>query len=321
MSLIAWIVAPAWIVSGVVIYQLYSKSRAITGEHEIVVLEEEKIQPPQGTRVMVSVANPRNALQLVRNTYKVCDAKNAHVELLHMVPVPDQVPLADAEKYMSAGREGIMEAMLYLENFFTISTTLRYCRNIARGIVSAVRQKKVDMLILGWHGRPRHQLFSLGSTIDPIIERSPCNVVIFKDCGDKDFKNVLVPIGGGRNSLFAMEIASILVDKDVGEMTALSIDTGKHLFDAEEFVKTNLDMFHIPPQRIHVKTVENHHVADAIINEADEYDLVVLGTTRESMIYQISHQTVPERVARECDKPLVVVKASGGIRSWIKRWF
>ena len=321
MSIIAWMIAPAWILSGLAVYWFYSKSRVLTSSDEIIVLEEEKPVASDAYRVMVSVANPRNALQLVRNTYKVCGAKQAQLELLHMVPVPDQVALSDAERYMSEGREGIMEAMLYLDNFFSISTTFRYCRNIARGIVSAVREKNVDMLILGWHGKPRHSLFTLGSTLDPIIERSPCNVVIFKDCGDKDFKRVLVPIAGGRNSAFALEIAAIIATSSDSEIVALAIDSGRGPFDAQTFVNNQTDISEKLRNRIKIKTITATQVAKAIVTEAADYDVIILGTSREPLIYQISHNTVPEQVATLCDKPLVVVKASGGIRSWFKRWF
>ena len=44
------------------------------------------------------------------------------------------------------------------------------------------REKNVDLLIMGWHGRARSRRFTLGSTVDPIIERVPCNVVILKNC-------------------------------------------------------------------------------------------------------------------------------------------
>ena len=44
MSPIAWIIAPAWIILGFTIYHVYSKSRAITTEDEILVLDEQKLQ-------------------------------------------------------------------------------------------------------------------------------------------------------------------------------------------------------------------------------------------------------------------------------------
>ena len=109
-STVAWIIGPAWVLAGVLVYNLYSRSRAAPAEHEISILEEADAPPGEGYRIMVSVANPENALEMVQNTYKLCGAKDARVELLHMVPVPPQVPLADAEKYMLEGKEGILEA-------------------------------------------------------------------------------------------------------------------------------------------------------------------------------------------------------------------
>jgi nucleotide-binding universal stress UspA family protein len=215
MSWIAWIVAPAWITVGMVIYLTYSKPRALATADEIMVFEEQEAPKTDQYRVMVPVANPSNAVELVRNTYRICGAKDARVEVLHMVPVPDQVPLSDAGRYMLEGKEAILEAMLSLGPSFSVSTTLRYCRNIARGIVSAVRQKKVNMLIMGWHGRTSAQTFTLGSTVDPIIERAPCNVVLLKECGgNRQFNRVLVPLAGGPNGALALEVASILADED-----------------------------------------------------------------------------------------------------------
>jgi len=182
-SWIAWAIALVWVPAGAVIYLIYSRTRVATAEHEIRVLEEARAPEAGGYRIMVAVANPDSALELVRNTYKLCGAKEARVELLHMVPVPDQVPLADAGRHMLEGKEAIVETMLYLAPQFAISTTIRYCRNVARGIVSAVREKRIDLLIMGWHGRARSRGFNLGSTLDPVIERVPCNVLILKECG------------------------------------------------------------------------------------------------------------------------------------------
>ena len=282
---------------------------------------EEK-QAPAGDeyRIMVSVANPENALQLVRNTHRLCSAKNGRIELLHMVPVPDQVPLTDADKYMRDGRIGIVEAMLYLAPLFPVSTTLRYCRNIARGIVSAVREKRINMLIMGWHGEPGPHAFNLGSTVDPVIERSPCNVVVMKDCGNRKFERVLVPVAGGPNGAFALEIASILADTGNGRITAFSASNPDRPFDVKRFVEDNRYRLHLSVDRVETKTVDSRHVVDAILEEADRHDLVVMGCTREPLLYQVVRTTIPEIVAQRCHKPLVTVKASGGIRSWLRRW-
>lgn len=321
MSLLAWIVAPLWIAAGVIIYFLYSRSHAVATADEIRVLEEQPAPPGDEYRVMVAVANPASAVGLVRNTYKLCQAKKARVELLHMVAVPDQVPLTDADPYLLEGQESIVEAMLYLVPRFPLSTALRYCRNVGRGIVNAVREKDIDMLILGWTGRPKTHAFTLGSTIDPVMERTPCNVVIFKECGgDRRFRNVLVPLGGGPNGAFALEVATILAEKEDGRVVAMTVGAEEMSFDLKGFVQEQSGRLHLPPDRIETKLVQAPNVVDAILAEAEDHDLVVIGGTREPLLRHLGRLSVPETVARECPKPLVVVKASGGIRSWIKRW-
>ncbi|MFW5782217.1 MAG: amino acid permease, partial [Candidatus Muiribacteriaceae bacterium] len=208
MSLVAWIVAPVWILSGVFIFNFYSKSRAVVTEDEIQILEEEKEdeQIHGKSHVMIPVANPKNAIELVKSSQVLCRDEDTTFEILHMVEVPPQTPLRDADKYMMEGREGIVEAMLYLAPIFPVNTTIRYCRNIARGIRSAIREKKVELLVIGWANRKRHQsMFRMGSTIDPLLENSPCDIAIMRTSNsDRPYNKVLVPVSGGPNSALAL---------------------------------------------------------------------------------------------------------------------
>jgi APA family basic amino acid/polyamine antiporter len=321
VSLIAWIVAPVWIVSGMLIYYFYSRTRAVSTADEILVLEEEQIEPEKEQySIMLAVANPANALELTRTTYFLSEAKNAKVSLLHMVPVPEQTPLSDAEKFMMEGKEGIIEAMLCLVLRFPITTTIRYCRNIARGIVGAVKEKRTDMLILGWHGKPKGHLFRLGSTLDVIMERAPCNVAILKGLGNLKFKRILVPTRGGPNSALALELAGVLAEKDDAEVVSFVVKGKKSKVDAKKVTDTIFERPHINLERIKTKFVKANNSAEAILKECEAYDLIILGFTRDSLIRQFAKETVCHAVARKCSKPMIIVKASGGLRSWIKRW-
>jgi APA family basic amino acid/polyamine antiporter len=321
VSPIAWIIAPIWIVSGIGIFYFYSRKRAIITEDEILVLEEEQIAPEEEQySIMLAVANPANALELTRTTYFFSEAKNAKVSLLHMVPVPDQTPLSDAEKFMMEGKEGIIEAMLCLVLRFPITTTIRYCRNIARGIVAAVKEKKTDILILGWHGKPKGHLFRLGSTLDFIMERAPCSVAVLKGLGNLKFKRILVPTRGGPNSALALEMASVLAEKDDAEVVSFVVKEKKGKVDAKKVTDTIFERPHINLERIKTKFVKASSSVEAILKESLDYDLVVLGFTRDSLIRQITRETVCHAIARRCTKPMIIVKASGGIRSWLKRW-
>ena len=109
-SLIAWLIAGLWVPAGTVVFvALFPPTRHSDRGRGACALRGSSCgcRPSTIIRIMVAVANPANALQLVRNTYRICRAKKAGIELIHMVPVPDQVPLSDAEAYMLEGQEAV----------------------------------------------------------------------------------------------------------------------------------------------------------------------------------------------------------------------
>jgi len=61
-------------------------------------------------------------------------------------------------------------------------------------------------------------------------------------------------------------------------------------------------------------------VIDAVLTEAADYDLVVLGCSHKSLIYKVTQESIPEHIARQCLKPLVFVNEAHGIHSWIRQW-
>jgi APA family basic amino acid/polyamine antiporter len=322
MSPIAWVVSPIWVVSGIVIYRFYSKQRARRTEDEIVVLKEEPIPSKDEYRILVSLANPANAVSLALNCYKFCQAKGdrTEIEVINMVPVPPQVPLSEASKYSHAGEEAIIEAMLYLAPRYKFGSTMRYCRNVARGIISAAAEHKADLLIMGWQGY-RRKGFSLGSTVDPVLERATCNVAVFKDCKQQKNMNVLVPFAGGPNAAFALETASIMVEQDGGRIIVFHVaPPGKPTQDIDAFLDEIAPQLKVPRSLFESKYAISRERLKTILEETKHYDLVIIGATRDPLFRQRVMGSLPEILARHCKKPLVMVKAKHHIRSLIKRW-
>ena len=238
-----------------------------------------------------------------------------------MFEVPPQVPLSDSDKYMWEGKEAITELMLYLEPQLPINTTIRYCRNAARGIISAAREKKIDMIILGWQGKSYRHEFIFGSTVDPVIEKTPGNVVVIKGSSDKPYKRVLVPFAGGPNSAFLLEIAAILVDKPGGEIVPLNIaPPGKPTQDIEAFLNETPALKGYDKSLFKPKYIVSRQILQTILDESEDFDLVVIGSSRERALQQIVMGSIPEELARRCEKPLVMVKSTEGLKSFIKRW-
>jgi len=326
VSLTALIVGPGWVIAGFIIYHLYSKKHVLASDDEIQLLESEEVRETESPEtdihnMMVAVSNPENAMSLIRNTYRICQAKNARIELSHMVEVPKQIPLADAENLMLEGKEAIFEMLMYLKPIFSVSTSIYYCRNAARGVLNAIRTKRISTLILGWTGESMQKPeFSLGRVIDPVIERSPSNVIVFKGITDKNYQNILVPISGGPNSKFALELANILTEVPDSRITVLYVDTGRGKFNAELQTREWLRDLKIDNSKVKVEIVYHTNVEKTITSMAADYDMMIIGATGKKLLQHFVEISLPERIAIKCDTPVAMVKATTGLRSWVKRW-
>jgi nucleotide-binding universal stress UspA family protein len=95
---------------------------------------------------------------------------------------------------------------------------------------------------------------------------------------------------------------------------------GRRPFDVHRFVARQEARFRCPLERVRPRVVESENVIEAILEEAGSHDLVVLGSTREPLLRRFTGLPVPKAVARELEKPIVMVNEPGGIRSWVRRW-
>jgi hypothetical protein len=136
---------------------------------------------------------------------------------------------------------------------------------------------------------------------------------------DKTFKRVLVPLARGPNAALALEYASILVE-DEGEIVAFTVGGGRRGFDIQKFVLENENRLHIPANKVLAKVAFSGNIVDTILEESEDYDLLVLGSTGRSLLSRVGHDPIPETVARKCNKPFVMVKSRAGLHTWLRRW-
>ncbi len=338
MSTTTLLIAGAWAAAGAVLYLFY------TGKKEGELRKEVYIQGknlysefPQRTdiplNILVAVANPENALQLVSAVERVCSGSDVKIDITHLVRTPPQIPLGDAEQYYNDENEQILEVMLYLSNMKNMTTTVRYCRNVSRGIVNTVREKGTNLLFLGWEGPRRNTGVRYGRIIDPVLERTPCAVAVVKEYANKVYRNVLVPVSGGPNGGLALEIGSIIASQFGGTITLLAVSQNgpsqkkKRLlprkeFNLSNFLGKNKHRLHIPVENVSIHSiVSKEKIADIIVKESKSYDMVVMGCGYETILKRNITGIVPERVADSITIPLIMVKAQNPMKSLFRRWF
>lgn len=274
-------------------------------------------------QIMIYVAKKENAAKLMEYATRIARGKDAEILVLSMATVPELTPPSEAARFASEKEEAIREALKHADEEIPVHSIIKLGHNVTRGIVSALEEQCSNMIILGWRGRLSRRA--------SIVERSPCDSIVIKlDTVEKPTR-ILVPIADTPHSMMAAEIARILAEEFDSEITILHILKKKETEDdAQKLVEPVLDLLregvvtasHAEERKkISQKIVEkNGGVADLIIEESEKHDLVIMGATRRRLLEQLLFGSIPEKVARKCNKTVMMVKKNFSIRSWGRQW-
>lgn len=121
-----------------------------------------------GRSVLVPIANPIAAPDLVQLAAWVSHADGGEVVPLHVVTVPDP-------ERVRVGRSMLGEVMADAGRFGAeMEAVVRVDRSVSRGVVNTVLERDASLVILGWKGTKTTKDRLLGSLLEDIAESLPC---------------------------------------------------------------------------------------------------------------------------------------------------
>ncbi len=336
VSPLAWFTTIFWLVLGIIIYLLYSRSRIkerAKKEEVSPIIEERRAPQFFDYNVMIPVANVNNASTLVRYGEKMADLKKGGINLISIVALPEQTPMKEAERFSKGKRELLKKSQNMLKKEVPVNSILRVGRNVARAITSSAKEREADLLVLGWKGEIKRHHYEMGRNLDNIIEAAPCDCMVVKpgeteNLDDSQINNILLPTNGGVHSELSAEIARIMAESFKAKVTILNVNTGESTKQQiEKRLENVMKIFESDSSQL--KIVENDNIVEGILKEANakkededdiEYDLVIIGSTEEGFFQQLLFGKISEKVAAGCEKTLILAKKNMGIKSISRKW-
>jgi amino acid transporter/nucleotide-binding universal stress UspA family protein len=322
----AWIVSLSWIALGVVVYAVYARSQAAPEELAPILMEE--VLELRGYSVMVPVRNHSQARLLgILGSAIACDM-NGEVLALHVVRVPTQLSLAEGRRYLAEGR-ALMETVIgeARQRDVPVHTLLRVGRNVSQVIQMTVRERGVDLMLLGWPGYTYANGVALGGLINLVGTNPPCDLAVVRFRQREVPERILIATVGGPHAPLALKLAR----------------SQARCFEREHGRKATVTLFAVVPPdngqgglargratlrglareaELDAQIVVTPHADpfQAIMNEAQRHNLVVVNAPREGLLEQRLFGSIPERLARECPKTVIMVKRYRPVKSWLTHW-
>jgi nucleotide-binding universal stress UspA family protein len=273
--------------------------------------------------ILIPLANPRTASDLVRIGTALL-APGGSLTALSIVEVPEGVPLSEGATRARQARRLLQRVLEFVPQGVELRTVVRIGRRADEGIIELASDEEADLILFGWGG-PAHGRAAGGEadpdagtspvfspTIDEVVRGRPCHIAVVKQRGVTDVRRIVAPVRGGPHAELAMRYATALratfeADLEVLHVVPPGLDAtirarAEHALGA--FVEHHAD------ERASARLVEGDDVTAAILAEAEQAQLVVMGasaTAIDSLGGPLFGQLV-ERVAGEARPTVIVVK-------------
>jgi len=265
--------------------------------------------------ILVAVGHPEELEPLLAASCAVARTHEGHVTLLSVTP---------------DGQRPTWLAAPERRNDVPIKIMIRLGHSAGGAILAVVREISPDLLLLGWSGAPGRGQYLLGSTLDPLIRKAPCNIAVLRIGDDAEglstkltcVERALVLFGGGPNATLAVDLA-LDFSPDV-QVTALNVAQIGQGSLGVKVGREQLDNALTPwsaNERVQSKVVQAPGIIGGILNELKSgYDLALVGASHESYLDRMLFGNVPQTIAAASSVPTIVVKRDQGQDVPYLRW-
>ena len=323
-SSVAWYFVIGWTVIGALAYFAYfSRIEAMEKPKEIL---HEEVLVSNDYSVLIPIGSSMQAEILGRIGAIIASDQGGEVLALHVVQVPQQLSLTDGRIFLKESRPLLDEAISWAkERDVPVHTIIRLGRKVAEAVRLTAGENASDLMVLGWPGYTNSSGSVFGSVIDPIVDNPPTDVVVVRYRPWRRLKKILVPVTGGLNSRMAVKLAASMANAESQEDVSLTILHVLPLGSNEraEVVgqrALGASQEGVEYDHIETKMVQGDDRAIAILDAAEGYDLIVIGASDEPVFRNFMVGTLAERVARDANVTVMMVKRrSSPIHSFVRQ--
>ncbi|MCK4385926.1 MAG: universal stress protein, partial [candidate division Zixibacteria bacterium] len=276
-------------------------------------------------RILVPLHNPDNVEKLLSFAIPLAQKYDGEIVALVVVDVPFQLPIHEGMRFVHHKRPLLKAATEYAKKRgMEIQSDIKVAHRVADGILASAEEEKISLLLMGWKGFTNTKDKIFGEVADQVIRHAPCDLVVLK-LAKYPIKKILLPSAGGPNALLASEYASVLTRDFDADLTFCFVIPRKasdeHRAKAWEWIDKTLENKDYPKE-VKKKLIESDSVSAGLIREAKNYDLIMIGASKEGFFKRMFLGEIPERVARHSPSSIMVVKKyEGAVKSWIKKLF
>ncbi len=282
--------------------------------------------------VLVAVGSPSHVEQLVRTAGDLARLEDGVVRIVSITAKPHSSPFSlytdetIIEEYPGNSREILERAIEVAPEDVTVESEVLVARSVVDGITTAVADSQAHALVVGWRERRGRTNTVLGTTVDQLIERVPCDLYVERIGHAADgVDSILFPVAGGPHVGPAANVATAIAAANNASITVLSVaDTDSVPEVARGYVtdaEFALEETATPSVQIDARVEQGEDVTDAIVGTVPDHDVLVFGATRQGALHRRLVGSIPRAVVRRTDQTVILARAGNAVDGPVLRQF
>ncbi len=313
------------VVLGGLFYLGYGRQRVertgLVGEALIETVEPGEATPEERPfRIVVPIASTERERELLQlAAANAADREDAEIVAMNVVKVPTQTSLAQEVSYEQERierQQALLDEAREIAEELGIGLRTRAIvgRDVAEVVLDVIDDEDADVVVMGWSGTHSRREHILGSNIDRVIERAPCEVTLVRPT-DERVGDVVVFVGEGPYSTIAVRQATAFVRNEEGAtLTLVNVQRPDGDRSEEELREAGRALLEETAQAADVEVpydtevVVDEDVPAVLVSTARGYDTVCLGATRAGSVERFLSGTIPDRLGEQVDGTIVVVR-------------
>jgi CIC family chloride channel protein len=255
-------------------------------------------------RILLLLHNPKTAEVLLRIAGAIAQSRHFELECLQVITVPRSQPPDQTTVRTTLPRRLLRRAEQFgREHNLSVHTQIRIAHDVAQAVLETIKQRHIDLAIMGWRGKTVASGRVFGDVVDTVIRQAPCDVMVVKRGDRPHFDHWLVPVAGGPNAKRAFDLLPALsrlgADPDV---KVCQVFTTMEAASGETALQMSADYLdHRLSCPVLSQPIWGTNIAEAVITLAqkDRTDVLLIGASREGLLQQAIKGNIPEAIARK----------------------
>ncbi|MDJ1430917.1 amino acid permease [Halostagnicola sp. A-GB9-2] len=308
---------------GIVWYQFYAKDQALSTTliGEAVAPAGSQAVDDDVYRVVVPVSNPETQHPLIR--YAAASAANrdqpGELVAVNVIEVPPQTSPSQIEfeeervENQRALLENARDAAEELD--VSIRTRAIVGRDAGETLLSVLDEEQADHVLLGWGGERRRRDVLFGSTIDPLLERAPCEVTLVQNPSVNP-ESIVTLAGGGphapASAQRAGELHRVFPESTLTLLNVQPTADGREESDPEsagrDVIRNVATQAELDEDEYESHVLVSDDVRGTLIDAVSEYETVCIGATGSSTVAQALYGSVPQQIVQQSDGTVLMAR-------------